>query len=151
MGKNYFHISAIKNREYISKNGLLASDGNIFLFDNIDQMKPIALNQIFLNSFDLWSVSSDGFNCILEQDNVGEIGWQHQWFLRQNVIESKYLNFLSEYNFKRIDLVEDVEYKKHKSLGLSEEKYIELIRYFPERIARYNELNNTRYEPLKIK
>ncbi|WP_405226333.1 hypothetical protein [Dokdonia sp. Asnod1-B02] len=145
MNKDYFHISRIENKDSIIKNGLNATDGKIFLFDNILQSRNIAFNQLFIDEYSFFRVSSKGFKSKVKEDNVAELGTEHQFYLEQENIAPEYIEFSSDQKFNIYDYLEEVDYPRYKNLGYSDEQYIGIISLDKGRIERYNEVNGTNH------
>jgi len=102
--KQYFHLTSKENSISILQNGLKANkEGDIFLFENktitakflnksIAVADHIALNQIGLDEFVMFSIKSKGINGEIINDNVGEITSRQQWILKQNFIKPEHID-----------------------------------------------------------
>ncbi|MDQ1165892.1 hypothetical protein [Flavobacterium sp. SORGH_AS_0622] len=123
----YYHISAIKNKESILANGLISDESEIFLCTSFDQLKMIAFNQLFLNEYSIFEVSTEGLTGEIIQDNVAEVGSGFQYIVKQNKIESKYLKFVNDAKFHYFDLAEDTNRVKARVFGMDEDQYIEML------------------------
>lgn len=143
----YFHISEIENKESILLNGLKSNGNAIFLFDDISQAENIAVNQLGINEFSLFEIDPKGILKNIKQDNVAEFGSSHQWYLELDLIEPRRIKRLSDVKKNIFDMINESEYSKHKAMGYSDEQYIEILKNFPERLARHNLLNGTDYKP----
>lgn len=144
----YYHLSPIENKESILDTGLHSNEG-IFLFTNIEQAIHIATNQLGINEYSIFEVSKAGITGNLSNDNVADFGSEHQWILKQELVEAKYITFIKDESFNMYDSINEAEAKKFKAYGYSEEQIINMMRCFPERLARYNEVNGTNLTPLK--
>jgi len=144
---SYFHISPLKNKKSILKNGLKSNDGTIFLFTDIMQENNIAVNQLFISEYSVFEILTEGISGELEEDNVTDIGSEYQVILMQDLIEAKYIKHISDIKKNIYDAIEAVEYPKYKAMGFTDEQYIDMLRIYPERLARYNEVNGTDYKP----
>ena len=78
---------------------------------------------------------------------MAEFGSSHQWYLEQDTIEPRYIKHLSDVKKNIFDMINASEYAKYKAIGYSDEQYIEILKNFPERLARHNLLNGTDYKP----
>ena len=94
----YYHLTAPENAQSIAEKGICANEnGQIFLFENKELeadgilmrvSDSISYNQVFIDSYDIWEVSSIGIKGSLEQDLVGEITAKYQFVLHQPSIKS---------------------------------------------------------------
>lgn len=123
MEKYYYHITDPKNVESIMKEGLKANkDGEIFLFENkaISYKLPmidngvcrvckvkttianiIALNQLFLNEFAMFEISSDGIKGELLPDNVAEYSAPFQHIAKQLFILPEYITLCGVFKSRK--------------------------------------------------
>lgn len=106
MEKKYYHITHPKNIKSVLKDGLRANEeGKIFLFENKSISYPskgggtavvyvadhIAQNQIFLEKYAMFEISSEGIDGDLINDNVAEMGSSFQWIVKQPIISPEYI------------------------------------------------------------
>jgi hypothetical protein len=143
--ETFYHISPTKNKESILTNGLKSNDGYIFFFTNISQQIHIAANQLRICEYSVFQILPEGFTVPLENDNVAEMGSEHQVYIRQDLIKPQFVKHLNDVNDNMYDIIEASAYPMFKGMGWSDEQYIELVRMFPDRIKRYNEVNGTNY------
>lgn len=103
----YYHITEVKNKKSILKNGLKCNeDEEIYLFENksicwngvVNTIANcIAKNQIFLDDFIMFEINPIAFETILIPDEVGEFSAKYQWILKQKSIKPIYINFCGKY------------------------------------------------------
>jgi len=107
---NYYHITKLDQSiiKSILTTGLRANDGMIFLFENKSFRDSIsgventiseciANNQLFLDEYAMFEISSEGITVELVNDNVGESTSKYQWICYQPVIEPKFINLFGTY------------------------------------------------------
>lgn len=114
-----FHITSIDRLGSILNDGLVANyggevnsglseDGYIYLFENKSYVDPItgdiryvaddiALNQLFLDDYIMLEIDTDGINVEIEHDNVGELSSFAQWKVKQDKIDTDYINIFGRY------------------------------------------------------
>lgn len=95
----YYHISPTEFKESIIANGLKANDdGDIFVFNLLEQANWIAINQVFIQTYTLFEINSSGFIAEPIQDNVAESGANTQFIIKQAVIAPEYVNYINDVN-----------------------------------------------------
>lgn len=142
--KKIYHISNPKNNKSILKNGLQANEeGEIFLFDNIEQGVMIASNQIGISDISYFEIHVKGIIGKLKKDNVGDFGSMHQYILYQDLIKPKFIKHLKDEKYHPLDLIELTERTKYKGMGFGDEQIFDMLRLFPEKVKRYNEKHGT--------
>lgn len=144
MGKTYYHISKIENKESILSNGLKSNSGYIFLLDSEEQIPNVAMFQIGQYEFSVFSVDSDGITARIMCDNVAEIGAGSQYRIKQKTIEPKYVNHLRDEKHNYWDLAEATNRKKIAILDCGEDVEEELV-YMVRRSVRWTEHWNKKY------
>ena len=83
--KEYYHISDVDNLADIESYGLkLNSNGELFLFDNIECATSIAVNQCFLEIWALFKITGIEEER-LKHDNVAEFTAKHQWIYDKDI------------------------------------------------------------------
>lgn len=100
----YYHISSSSNIPLILEKGITANDeGQIFLLDTKESkiVSPVALLQCGFQDYALFEVNSKGLSKKLVSDNVAELSAKHQFILKQNLIEPKYINLVDCYRIGR--------------------------------------------------
>jgi hypothetical protein len=147
----YYHLTPPENKDSILSNGLKSTENQIFLFTNLKQAIHIATNQIFIDEYSIFEVSKEGITGKLSNDNVGEFGAKYQWILEQEYVEAKFVKFIKDDSHNHIDAVIESEAIKYIALGFSEAQIINIMRYCPERIERYNEVHGTNFTYLEPK
>jgi len=94
---NYYHITNFTNVPNISKEGLKGNgEGEIFVFDTDDHhlLSYASEYQLGLADFGLFKIHSSGITGKVERDNVGELTARHQFIIHQELIESRYIEFI---------------------------------------------------------
>ena len=115
--KKYYHLTAPENSQSILESGIRANkDGEIFLFENklweADGISmwvsdSIAYNQVFIDSYDVWEVSSRGINGKFEQDLVREITYKQQFVLHQPIVKPNACRLVRR---KKVDVYAVINY-----------------------------------------
>ena len=142
---NYYHISAIKNKESILTTGIKSNEG-IFLFTQLEQAIHIASNQIGINEYSIFEIDESGMTGELANDGVADFGSNHQFILDQELVEAKYVKHIKDESLNALDMVNESEAISFRAKGFSEEQIIEMMCFFPNRVARYNEVHGTNLE-----
>lgn len=118
MKKFYYHITDKKNLISIMKDGLKENaDGDIFVFDNMSVIFPptgisnmvadcIAINQINLSEYVMFDIDSKGIKVEVINDNVADSSAQHQWIVKQTLIDPEYLSFFGLFKTSNIPFFE---------------------------------------------
>jgi hypothetical protein len=110
----YYHITKNNKKtiDSILKKGLLCNEyGDIFLFENLSFIANgvknyvsdhIACNQLFLKTYSMFEIDSEGITTELISDNVAELCWKQQWIVHQPFISPCYINLFGKYktNYK---------------------------------------------------
>jgi hypothetical protein len=144
--KKYYHISPIKNKESILKDGLKSNEeGEIFLLDDIETVPSIAINQLGISEYSIFSVSPDGFTIKLINDNVAENSASGQFIVKQKLIKPQYITHFKDVIEDYIDLHIKTEYRKRKAMGYTDAQFITVLSFDKESIERYNEVNGTNH------
>ncbi len=136
---NYYHISDIKNKNKILKEGLKAKEGMIFLFSNITVADDIAFSQIGITEFSVFEIDPHGINVEPISDTVSEFSAKFQWIVKQNLIEAKHIKHISDREHNPFDLAEEQNRKLAKNLKLDEVSFVEsnVVRN-PQWLKHYN-------------
>jgi len=90
----YYHVTDFKGWIKIQKEGIKATDGQIFVFDNLEVIPSAARNQLLLEDYGIFEIDSKGITGTIENDLVGEFTAQHQFIINQDTIDDKYINSL---------------------------------------------------------
>jgi hypothetical protein len=122
---NYYHISDIKNKNKILKEGLKANEGMIFLFSEITVADDIAFSQVGITEFSVFEIDPNGINVTPIPDNVAEFSAKFQWIVKQNLIEAKHIKHISDREHNVFDLAEEQSRKIAKKLKLDEVSFVE--------------------------
>jgi len=109
MNKKYYHITDVKNKTSILKNGLRANEeGFIFLFENVSTINRdtniqntvsdmIAANQLSLEEYAMFEIDSKGINENLLKDEVAEFSAKNQFIAKQENIAPQFINLFGIY------------------------------------------------------
>ena len=98
MNKLYYHLTSFTNFLLIQEQGIKAGeDGYIYVLDTKDWNGYLALNQLFLTDYAVFSINPKGITDELEPDNVAEFSAKHQFRIKQPLIEKRYIKFLNMY------------------------------------------------------
>lgn len=116
--KKLYHITTADKVRSILTDGLVANgggdtnsglseDGYIYLFENKSYVHPffgtvavadaIATNQLFITDYVMLEIDTDGINGELEHDNVCELSAFAQWKVKQDRIDSRYIDVHGTY------------------------------------------------------
>jgi len=64
------------------------------MLDTDEVVAYVAVNQLLFLNYGLFRIDSEGINVELEKDLVGELTVDHQFRIRQDVIDKKYIKDL---------------------------------------------------------
>lgn len=123
----FYHISPIENKDSILSNGLISSSSEIFVCNEFNQLKGIASSQLFISEYSIFKISSSNITGEILNDNVGEFLSQHQFIIKQDIIESKYISHVEDVKWHPFDLAEVINREFALSVGLDEDKYIRMV------------------------
>ena len=140
--KFYYHITSIKNKEEILKNGIISSTNQIWVTDREEQILFVASNQVFLNEFSVFAISSSNITGKIEPDRVAEIGSKFQFIINQNIISPEHIFHIRDERWNKWELLEKVERKKYELMGRNAE---EILRMFIQSDADWCEHYNKKY------
>jgi L-rhamnose mutarotase len=141
----YYHITPIKNKVSIIANGLRSNENQIFLYTELVITKFIAANQLGISEYSIFEISKKGVSGNIRKDNVADFGSVFQYIIEQDQIEPKYLKHLEDVSENILDMINQTEEIKFRMLGYSEERIINLMRLFPDRVKAYNKKHATSY------
>ncbi|REE25653.1 hypothetical protein DFQ09_102244 [Winogradskyella pacifica] len=145
----YYHISDIKNKDRILKEGLISKEKEIFVCNNKEHLIVIASSQIGAENFSIYQINEAGFEVDLIQDNVAEIGAEFQFIVKQSKIESKFITHLEDKNYHSFDLYEESEKIKALHMNLNPEKHVQsCVRLNKKWLSYYNEKYNLNLEQI---
>lgn len=122
----FYHISPIENKDSILSNGLISIFSEIFVCNEFNQLKRIASGQLGISEYSIFKISSSNITGEILNDNVGEFGSQHQFIIKQEFIESKYISHVEDVKWHPFDLAEANAREYALSIGYPEEQYIKL-------------------------
>lgn len=119
MSNKLYHITSIDRLGSILNDGLVANyggevnsglseDGYIYLFENKSYVSPItgdiinvaddiAQNQLFLDDYVMLEIDTDGIDEELEKDNVGEFCSFALWKVKQDKIDTDYIDLFGRF------------------------------------------------------
>lgn len=90
--KYYYHITTLLGWLSINKNGITCSeDGYIYMLDTDMVANYVAVNQLLLADYGLFRIDPAGIKAELEPDLVAELTAKHQFRVKQELIEKKYI------------------------------------------------------------
>ena len=141
MKKNieYFHISPIENKESILLNGLKSDTKEIFVSDSEQQLILIASSQIFTNEYSVFKILPNKIKGKIIQDNVAEVGANHQFIIEQNIISPNDIVHLRDELWNKWELLELASRRVSKIFGFGAEFTLEFaIQYNEEWCNHYN-------------
>jgi hypothetical protein len=104
--KKLYHMSSTDNRDKIMSNGIICGEDNhIYLIDTLHIHFPIfnfngyipdivALNQLYIDKYDLYEISTEGVEEELLPDNVMESTSEFQKRVMQKNISKKFINHI---------------------------------------------------------
>lgn len=122
----FYHISPIENKDSILSNGLISIFSEIFVCNEFNQLKRIASGQLGISEYSIFKISSSNITGEILNDNVGEFGSQHQFIIKQEIIESKYISHVEDVKWHPFDLAEANAREYASSIGFPEDQYIKL-------------------------
>ena len=126
MNRTFFHITPISNKESILERGILAnSESQIFVSDNFNHLKRIALCQLGIYEYSIFEISEANLTGAVVKDKVGEIGSDHLFIVYQNHISSQNISYLKDEIWDFFDLLEEIERENARLFGKSEIQFIE--------------------------
>jgi hypothetical protein len=140
--KFYYHITNIKNKEEILKNGLNSNSGQIWVTDREEQIIFVASNQVFLNEFSVFAISSNNITGKIEPDRVAEVGAKFQFIINQKCINPEHLIHIRDESWNKWEILEKVERKRYELMGRNAE---EILRIFIQSDAEWCEHYNKKY------
>lgn len=123
----FYHISPIKNKNSILSNGLISASSEIFVCNEFNQLKRIASGQLGISEYSIFQISSSNITGKILNDNVGEFGSQHQFIIKQDIIESKYIFHVEDVKWHPFDLAEANAREYASLIGFNEDQYIKLV------------------------
>ena len=123
----FYHISPIENKDSILSNGLISASSEIFVCNELNLLKGIASSQLFISEYSIFKISSSNISGEILNDNVGEFLSQHQFIIKQDIIESKYILHVEDVKWHPFDLAEVINREFAVSVGLDEDKYIRMV------------------------
>lgn len=116
------------------------------MFTQLEQAIQIASNQIGINEYSIFKIDKSGMTGELEHDGVAEFGSNCQYILDQQLVEAKCIKHIKDESFNVYDMANESEAIKFRAMGFSEEQIIEMMCFFPDRVARYNEVHGTNHK-----
>lgn len=122
----FYHISPIENKDSILANGLISASSEIFVCNEFNQLKRIASSQLFISEYSVFKISASNITGKILNDNVAEFGSQHQFIIKQDIIESKYISHVADIKWHPFDLAEANARENASLIGLPEDQYIKL-------------------------
>jgi hypothetical protein len=125
--KVFYHISPIENKDSILANGLISASSEIFVCNEFNQLKKIASGQLFITEYSVFKISASNITGKILNDNVAEFGSQHQFIIKQDIIESKYISHVEDVKWHPFDLAEANARQYALSVGLNEDQYVKLV------------------------
>ena len=148
----YYHISDVKNKDRILKEGLISKEKEIFVCNNKEQLILIASGQVAVENFSIYQIDEAGFEVALIQDNVAEIGAESQFILKQSKIEPKFITHLEDKHYHIYDLYEESEKINALQMNKNPEEHVQnSVRLNEKWLAYYNKkysLNLERIIPM---
>jgi hypothetical protein len=140
--KKYYHISDVKNKNEILEKGLIANNGEIFLFSKLSIASEIAFNQLGIEQFSIFEINSKGIDNGVINDNVAESTAKYQWIAMQDCIHPCHTKHLADKNENVYDMAEETNRRWAKVLKLDEDDYVE---FFVIRNPKWVEHYNAKY------
>lgn len=122
----FYHISPIENKDSILANGLISASSEIFVCNEFNQLKRIASGQLGITEYSIFKISSSNITGKILNDNVGEFGSQHQFIIKQDIIENKYISHVEDVKWHPFDLAEANAREYASLIGFPEDQYIKL-------------------------
>lgn len=145
---NYYHISPIKNKASIIKSGLRSNSNEIFVYTDLMQHFFIAAEQLMISEYAIFEISKKGITGNILNDNVAEFGSDCQYIIEQKLIDPKYITHITDVLSNIFDLINMTEKMKLTKMGYKKTLIIDLMRLYPDRVNRYNEVHGTNYKPM---
>lgn len=142
----FYHISPIENKDSILANGLISASSEIFVCNEFNQLKKIASGQLGISEYSIFKISPSNITGKILNDNVGEFGSQHQFIIKQEIIESKYISHVEDVKWHPFNLAEANNRELASLWGTNEEEWMKLIvSHNKEWLDYYNEKHGTNY------